>query len=327
MNQKDSNTIRIHFWGASGSIPTCLPVNELEEKITQALFLAKEAHITDYEEANKFVKGLPFFVRGTYYGNSSCVEVILPEGETILLDAGSGLRLAGLDIVKRPGFASSSKTIHLFLSHLHWDHIQGFPFFPPAYIPGATVRIYGFHNDLEASFQVQQQPVNFPVPLNALPARLEFITLQPEEKVRIGSLEVVGRPQNHPGSSYAFQLNAHGKRIVYATDAEYQKEELDHPKPIIDFFQKADLVIFDAQYTLVENIMDKMHWGHSNALIGIEFATEAQVKKIVFTHHEPANNDSFKEAVLSKALDYAQLYLPSNPLEILLAYDGLVIDL
>lgn len=324
---KQPNYIKVHFWGTSGSIPTSLPINELEEKIIQALLLARKTSITGYEEAKQFVSGLPFSVRGTYYGNSSCVELMIPEGEIIFLDAGSGLRQAGLDMLKRPEFRASSKIIHLFLSHLHWDHIQGFPFFTPAYLPEVTIRIYGFHDNLEKSFQDQQQEVHFPVPLNSLPARLEFIPLKPGEGIRIGPLEVQGRLQGHPGNSFAYQMNVQGKRVIYATDAEYQEAELKHPEAILEFFKQADLVIFDAQYTLVENLLDKMNWGHSNALVGIELATEARAKRIAFTHHEPANNDSFKGAVLTKALDYARLYQENNPLEILLAFDGLEIAL
>jgi phosphoribosyl 1,2-cyclic phosphodiesterase len=327
MPSKEKPRIKVRFWGTSGSIPTALPIQELEEKIIQALLLSKDHSLTEYEEARQFVRTLPFLIRGTYYGNSSCVEVLNPDGPIIILDAGSGLRQAGLDIIKRPEFQKGDKTIHLFLSHLHWDHIQGFPFFTPAYFPNVTIRLYGFHPDLEKAFQNQQQDVHFPVPLQFLPARLEFITLQPGEPLRIGSVEVQGRPQNHPGHSFAYQINISGKRFVYASDAEYQKEELDHPKPILDFFHQADLVVFDAQYTLVENILDKMNWGHSNVLVGIELATDAQVKKIAFTHHEPTYNDSFKEAVLNKALEYTQLYRHGNSLEIVLAYDGLELEL
>lgn len=288
--------------------------------------MAGDVSLTDYEEARQFVEGLPFSVRGTYYGNSSCVELLIPDEEIIILDAGSGLRQAGLDIIRRPEFKKTSKTIHLFLSHLHWDHLQGFPFFRPAYLPGVTIRIYGYHEDLQKSFQNQQQDIHFPVSLNSLSAHLEFITLKPKERVRIGPVEIKGRLQNHPGKSFAYQLNVYGKRFVYASDAEYQKEELGNPKPIIDFFKKADLVIFDAQYTLVDSILKKMNWGHSNALVGIELATDAQAKKIALTHHEPTYNDSFRGAILTKALEYARLYQKENPLEILLAYDGLELD-
>jgi len=327
MTSKENFKIRVRFWGTSGSIPTALPIRELEEKIIRALLLSKGRSLTEYEEARLFVQNLPFLIRGTFYGNSSCAELLIPDGPIILLDAGSGLRQAGLDIVKRPEFQKGSKTIHLFLSYLHWDHIQGFPFFTPAYFPDATIRIYGFHQDLEKAFQNQQQAVHFPVTLQSLPAKLEFITLPPGESLRIGSVEVQGRPQNHPGNSFAYRLNVSGKRFVYASDAEYQQEELDHPEAILDFFHQADLVVFDAQYTLVENIIDKMNWGHSNVLVGIELATDAQVKTIAFTHHEPTHNDSFKEAVLNKALQYAQLYRDDNPLKIVLAYDGLELEL
>jgi phosphoribosyl 1,2-cyclic phosphodiesterase len=322
-----SNLIKVHFWGTSGSIPTSLPVAELEEKIIQALLRAQKTDLAGYEEAKEFVRNLPFAIRGTYYGNSSCVEVKIPGTECLLLDAGSGLRQAGLDIIRRPEFRESPKIIHLLLSHLHWDHIQGFPFFAPAYFPDVTIRIYGYHENLERSFQNQQQITNFPVALEAVPARLEFVTLSPGEGLRIGPVDIRVRLQAHPGGSYAYQFNAWGKRVVYATDAEYQKKELEQPEPVHKFFDKADLLIFDAQYTLLENMLDKMNWGHSNALTGIELATEAGVKKVAFTHHEPTYADSFKEEVLRRAMEYVRLYRKGNPLEIMLAYDGLELEL
>lgn len=326
MAPQPSNLIHVHFWGTSGSIPTSLPVQELEEKIIQALLRFPKTALPGYEEAQEFVRSLPFAIRGTYYGNSSCVEVKIPGAEYLLLDAGSGLRQAGLDIIRRPEYRDSSKIIHLFLSHLHWDHIQGFPFFAPAYFPETTIRIYGYHEDLERSFQNQQQIINFPVSLEAVPARLEFVTLAPGENLRLGPVEILGQLQAHPGSSYAYQLNAGGKRLVYATDGEYQEKELEHPETVLDFFARADLLIFDAQYTLLENMLDKMNWGHSNALTGIELATDAGVRKVAFTHHEPTYADSFKEEVLNRAMDYARLYRKDNPLEILLAFDGLEIE-
>ena len=148
-------------------------------------------------------------LRGTAGGNTPCVE-IQAGGETFIIDAGSGLRELGLELMKGP-CGRGEGTLHLFISHPHWDHIQGFPFFNPALVPGNRILIYSMH-DLEKALDWQQNPLNFPAPLSSTPAKLEFIPLQMGQPVSIGPLRVNTILNPHPGDSCSFRFERSTQR-------------------------------------------------------------------------------------------------------------------
>lgn len=309
----------IHFWGVRGSIATPLTNNELKVKIDASLRLGIESGLCAEWQVSEFIKKLPWHVQNTVGGDTSCVEIRAGE-EVIILDSGTGIRALGLEIMRR--YVRKPIEVHIFLSHTHWDHISGFPFFVPAYIPNNRITLYGAYDNLEKLIRHQQDSEYFPVPLDAMSAQINFFTLKKRSSFHIRDIKVENFPLNHPGGCSAYKICYEGKTLVYATDSEYKELSKEGLKPFIEFFKGADLLIFDAQYTLLENV-EKEDWGHSNTFIGIDMAYEAGVKAIAFTHHEPTYSDSKLWDIFENAKRYRDLQLGKYDLKLFLAYEGL----
>jgi len=168
------------FWGVRGSIPTPAGPKEIRQKIIEILrlALAEGVRLENENQLRAYIGGLPPLKRGMIGGNTACVEVRSEAEweEALILDAGSGIRPLGLEMMKG-SFGRGEGTAHLFLSHTHWDHIMGFPFFAPAFVPGNRIRVYGAHENLEERIERQQMPEHFPVPLESMGAEVEFVHL------------------------------------------------------------------------------------------------------------------------------------------------------
>jgi len=249
--------IRLKFWGVRGSIP---------------------------------VPG-PTTVRTG--GNTSCVEVECGNN-TIILDAGTGIRLLGYEFLKK-----RKRVAHIFISHVHWDHIQGFPFFNPAFVEGNTFYLYGGRNvttTLEETLYGQMNYPNFPVLLKDLPSKIVFNDLDEGEVIKIGEGEevVVDNVRlNHPNGVYSYRIRYGGNSLVYATDTEHTTEP---DAKLIEFARNVDLLIYDAQYFPEEYSGkngggSKVGWGHSTMIEGANIAKLAGVKKLVLFHHDPLHTD------------------------------------
>ncbi len=310
--------MKVRFWGTRGSIPSPLKPEEVEDKICQAISLLPDVDVQDMEAVRAYVRELPPLLRGTAGGNTPCVE-IQAGGETFIIDAGSGLRELGLELMKGP-CGQGEGTLHLFISHPHWDHIQGFPFFNPALVPGNRILIYSLH-DLKTVLEEQQRPLNFSVP-----AKLEFIPLQMGQPISIGPVRVNTIRNPHPGDSYSFRFERQHCVLVYASDAEYKELDAASLQPYLDFFRDADALIFDAQYTL-KDAWQKIDWGHSSAMIGADMARAAGVKRLLLFHHDPTYSDPQLEEIRSRVLAYQTQNDTYPTCEVMVAYEGLTLDL
>ncbi len=317
--------MKIYFWGSRGSLPVSLTAKQVRSKIAVAVHEAIHLHLSGADDIERFIdEKLPFSVRGSYGGNTSCVEIRGGE-EFILCDAGTGLRDFGNHVMSSG--QGVKKTYNIFLSHTHWDHIQGFPFFVPAYIPGNRINIYSFHDEIEHVFQCQQLSRTFPVPLEGLQAEKTFIVLEPDREYGIAGFTVKGIKQNHPGDSYGYCFERQGKKIVYATDSEHKEDVWDGGPKVVNFFQNADLLIFDAQYSLFDAAFEKENWGHSSNILGVELSVAAHVSRLCLFHNEPLCDDENLDRFLQDTRDYLKLYSAASSLKIDLAYDGLELDI
>ncbi len=246
--------MKIKFYGTRGSIPICHP---------------------EYME---------------FGGNTTCFKVTQDNGRASIFDAGTGIRNLGKDLI-RDGFHPPE--LFIGFSHFHWDHIQGLPFFDPAYNPENVINILGMVedrgiNDLEDIFKSQMLPEYFPVPLERMGAKFNF--LLPENN----AIELIGTSisfikQNHPGGSYGYRIEENGQCLVICTDIEHGKTVLPE---MVEFCKNADLLVHDAQYTTEELDLHR-GWGHSSYDQAIEVAEKAGVKKLAITHHDPGHDDVF----------------------------------
>jgi phosphoribosyl 1,2-cyclic phosphodiesterase len=315
----------IRFWGTRGSLPAPLNYRAVRAKLRDALLAARGRTFEGPEAAEAFIeRELPFSIGGTYGGNSSCVELVTGGDEFVLCDFGSGAREFGNSILAKYGPARKHH-FNVFMSHLHWDHIMGFPFFTPAFIPGNVIRIYGCHESMREAFVRQQSLPCFPVDFRALGATIEFVQLQPGHTYQIDGLSVRALLQNHGGDSYAYRFEKAGKTVVYSTDCEHKYEVLDESYPFVEFYHGADVLIFDAMYSLADQISVKEDWGHSNNMVAVELAQLAQVKHLVMYHHEPIYDDPMIERILGETRRYDEISRTGKELTITSAYDGLEI--
>jgi phosphoribosyl 1,2-cyclic phosphodiesterase len=255
----------VKFWGTRGSIPT------------------------------------PASWTRVYGGNTPCVEVRFDDA-VFICDAGSGIRELGKDLLTRKPVP---KQLHLFISHTHWDHIQGFPFFAPVYASAMQIRIYGRHVDGNSPYRLlsgQMSQDYFPVSFKELGASIVDDNLENGQK-KIDGVLVRSFPMNHPGGCEAYCFEKDGRKIFYATDVELDiapgdvfpdadnSGPLRHcPEDLIKAVEGADLLIFDAQYDDKE-YGTKKKWGHSSCFSATDLAIQAKVKTLALFHHDPESTD------------------------------------
>ena len=316
--------MKVRFWGSRGSLPTSLTAKQVRSKIAFALQEAVRLRLKSGDVERFIDENLPFSVQGSYGGNTSCVEIGSGD-EFILCDAGSGLRDFGNHVMDSG--CGVRKVYHIFLSHTHWDHIQGFPFFVPAYIPGNSIRIYSFHAEFEQVLRSQQQPLTFPVPLDCMQAEKQFVLLEPDREYEIAGFRVKGIKQNHPGDSYGYSFEKEGRKVVYSTDSEHKEDVWDDDQKVLNFFRGADLLIFDAQYSFWESVYIKENWGHSSNILGVELSVAADVKRLCLFHNEPLCDDESLDKFLENTRNYLKIFSDKSPLKIDLAFDGLELDI
>lgn len=316
----------IRFWGTRGSLPAPLGHHALRAKLRDVLLAARGQAFDGPEAADRFLDTLPFAAAGTYGGNSSCVEIAAGGDEYVLFDLGSGVREFGNRVLQEKGPQRKGR-YNIFLSHVHWDHIMGFPFFVPAYIPGNVIRIHGCHQVMREAFERQQSDPCFPVDFRKLGATIEFVVLEPDRNFEIGGVSVRPILQNHAGDSYGYRLTNGAKTVVYSTDCEHKFQVLDESYPFVSFYRDADLLIFDAMYSLADSISVKEDWGHSSNMVAVELAQLARVKHLVLYHHEPMFDDRTIDTVLAETRRYEEISRDGGTLKITSAYDGLEIAL
>ncbi len=321
----EAGPIGVRFWGTRGSLPTPLDHGGVRAKIRDALAIAQRCGLPDPDGLDDFIdRELPFATRGTFGGNTSCVEIVTGGEEYVVCDLGSGLREFGNRVLAQHGPARKA-CYNFFMSHVHWDHIMGFPFFVPAYIPGNQIRIHGCHKVMREAMLRQQSDPCFPVAFEALGASIEFVVLEPGTEYQIGGLSVRAIKQFHSGDSYGYRFSRGGKTIVYSTDCEHKYQVLDAAYPFVDFYRDADLLIFDAMYSLADTVSVKEDWGHSSNVMAVELAQMARVKRLALFHHEPVYDDAMIEKVRGETVRFEEIsrHGSGHKVEVITAYDGL----
>ncbi len=231
-----------------------------------------------------------------YGGNTPCVEMRVGS-DRLIFDGGTGLRILGQSLLSQMPVEA-----HMFFTHSHWDHIQGFPFFTPAFIKGNRFHIYGTPAPNGATLQHrlhdQMLHPNFPVPLKIMAAELRFNDLEFGEQVEIGEITVENSALNHPGEATGYRVNWRGYSAAYVTDTEHFPDKLD--ENVLRLAHHADVLIYDATYTNEEYnsaASSKVGWGHSTWQEAVKIARAAKVKKLVIFHHDPLHNDDFLDRV------------------------------
>ncbi len=239
-----------------------------------------------------------------YGGNTTCLE-IHHAGTRLIFDAGSGIRPLGTDIVEK-----GPNSIHIFLTHFHWDHIQGFPFFAPLYDPEDTIKVVGPKQkdiDVQNLFAGQMGPIYFPVPFSVVAAAMEFEHLN-HGSYEVGDVVLDVIRVKHPSFVNGYRIKVGGRTICFIPDNELEGDMYDvgsdFDKRLVDFVGDADLLIHDAMYTQDEYTA-RAGWGHSTFTQSLRLAEEAGVKRLRFFHHDPTRSDDELDGIVARLRDGA----------------------
>ena len=251
-----------------------------------------------------------------YGGNTTCIEIRTDNNELIIIDAGTGIFPLSQTLL-----AELPVTANVFITHSHWDHIQGLPFFIPNFIPGNVLRLHGAFDPVtgkgvEQIMAVQLQYSYFPVREAEMKANIEYVTLAPEKSIQIGSATVTPYLMNHPVVDFGYRVEAHGKSVFFTGDheppfniyepgeeayAEYQSFVDEKSESILRAMRGVDVLISDSSYTEQE-YPTKKGWGHGTFNTSIEYAKKAGAKVLFCTHHEPTRSDDALDAVFNQVL-------------------------
>jgi phosphoribosyl 1,2-cyclic phosphodiesterase len=291
--QMSAPVAKLSFWGVRGATPTVDPVT------------------------------------WRYGGNTPCLELVTPDGTQLILDCGTGLRMLG-SRWSRPSAGNFQKT-HIFLTHYHWDHIQGIPFFSPLYAEENEFHFYSFRSkflgrdSLKQVFETQMALPYFPVDLSAMNAKRNFQEVASGETFTIGENKVVARWLNHPQGCLGFRIETPAGIVVYATDNEPGDAKLD--ASLRELAAGADIFINDAQYTPEQLASTRRGWGHSTWLEGVHVARETNAKTLVLFHHDPDSTDRMVDTILRHARDkFDSVFAASEGMVITLGAPGGRVD-
>jgi phosphoribosyl 1,2-cyclic phosphodiesterase len=240
-----------------------------------------------------------------------------------VVDFGTGARALGDSLVPAILGSKGEYLIDVFITHTHWDHIQAIPFFKPLYFPNVCIRFHSPYADLETRLKKQMEKEFFPIEFQATASQKEFHLFQPGEVLDFedGKIQVEVHPLKHPGNSYAYKFRENGKVFIFATDAEFTGEDLEYIRGVSEFFQNAELLILDSQYTLDESFA-KFDWGHTSYTMAVNIGDHWKVKNLALTHHEPSYDDKKIFSIWEDAKEHLKA-LGCKKFNIYLAREGM----
>ncbi len=318
--------MHITFWGSRGSSPVVMNQAGAVQFLGDVVAKAQRLGLSSYDELLQAATGGKLGDPLLFGGHTPCTEVTHGD-RTFFIDMGTGLREAGTK------YLGKQKEFTFFLTHMHWDHLQGLPFFVPIFLKGHKITIYHVHKTAPEHVKILFNGVNFPIKWDQLGADIEFKELTLYKPTVLGDVSVTPFALDHPGGSFGYRFEAAGKSLAVGFDGEYTRvSRLDLGKDL-PFYQNLDLLVFDAQYEL-EELLNKHDWGHSSAPIGIDLALREGIKTLVLIHHDPWAADERLRQSAASAKKYVKMNLkwyeqawttqPEGP-TIITAYDGLTV--
>ena len=295
--------MRIKIWGARGSLPAPLAPADVESRIRSLFSGFFDAGFTTPAQVDSYLRGVPVHQLSGFGGNTPCIE-IKSATQQVIIDGGSGLRALGAEMMNGP-CGKGMGEVHLAFTHFHWDHLIGLPFFAPIFLKGNRIHVYSVQPDLKQVFQTVFKKPYFPVPLEKLGARIEYHQVEPRKPFSIGDVQLTPYLLDHPDPCWGYRVESGGRAYAHCVDTEctrFSEDELGDDRPL---YQNADLMIFDAQYTLKEHI-EKVDWGHASAALGLDLAIREGIKRVIFMHHDPSGGDEKVAEAEAQARHYFQ---------------------
>ncbi|MCL1864942.1 MAG: MBL fold metallo-hydrolase [Spirochaetes bacterium] len=319
--------MQIRFWGTRGSLPAPINNKEYRDRLYRILELSIKNRLNKIEDIDNFITNLPNELQYLCGGDTTCVSVKSNSGKLYIIDCGTGLRRLG-DFLMMGECSAGKGELNIMITHNHWDHIQGLPFFKPIYIAGNILNIYSPYENQQAALENQMASPYFPAKFQDTPSTKNYYLIEYPQKNPLQleeDLFLSIYPLKHPQGCYAYKFVQNNKSFIFATDAEFTGEAIESSGATIDFFTNADILVLDSQYTLDEAFI-KVDWGHTSYTMAVNCASNWNINKLILTHHEPAYSDDILQSNHLLALEHAQL-LSNIHTEILLGREGMIFDL
>jgi phosphoribosyl 1,2-cyclic phosphodiesterase len=313
--------MRVRLWGVRGSLATPMTSTQLRDKARALLAEARPADLVSPKAIEAYLDRTPH--SWTYGGNTSCVEVET-DNQTCILDAGTGLRSLGLQM-KNDG-RDQKHGLHFFFTHFHWDHICGFPYFGPIYIPGRQIDVWSGRSDAQRLLTTQMDDAHFPVKWSMLKSSINCHQLPENEATTVGEATVRILPLIHPDKAYGYRIDQGGRSVCYLTDTEVSKNPNKVAEAYASFVEGADVVIVDAMYGFLD-YHDHINFGHSTIFNFIDFFRDANIGELVIFHHDPMASDPQVTRLFTDAKRYTELVAPGAKWKLSAACEGQQWDL
>jgi phosphoribosyl 1,2-cyclic phosphodiesterase len=319
----------VKFWGTRGSTPRAFTHDDILTLLQRLKASGKAGGKTTLDEILTAHSGKHQDVPLGFGGDTTCVEIGHGK-QSLFVDMGSGLRQAGTDAMD-----TGNKEFHILVTHMHWDHVLGLPFFRPIFEKDFTLHIYHVHNESPEFIKLNFNGINFPVLWGDLGSNIVFHQLKPYRSVDINGMKVEPFRLDHPGDSFGYRIEAKSQAVVIGFDSEYTRLSRAELGKDLKYYQNLDLLIFDGQYTPVE-LEARKGWGHSTPTTGCELALREGIKKLAFTHHDPWADFDKLISMWDEAKAHVKLLMPkfadvwkSQPAgpELVYAYDRLRLNL
>lgn len=322
--------MEVTLWGTRGSIPRTMPDNEFAATLQGAVNLAKSMGISSLDDfalaAREGRLGQPL----SFGGATMCTEVHAGD-QSVFIDAGSGIREPGTLALQR-----GIKEFHILLTHMHWDHLIGLPFFLPVHTEGAKIHIHHIHKNAPEYVRIKFNGINFPLKWDQLKGSITFHQRKVYEKFKIGPMTATAFAMDHPGGSFGYRIDQGGHSVTVAVDGEFKRRTRKDLGKDLPFFQGLDLLVFDSQYDRVE-LESRFDWGHCTPTVGTELALREGIRAVAFVHHDPWAAPHKLHSMHQEAVEFMNATAPQyvdvwkdrgapGP-RLIMGYDGLVLNL
>ena len=317
--------MRIKFWGVRGSIPHSLDSAGWAQHFEKVMRDFFQKGYSKAEEIQSYIRSKPVTELGGYGTATTCVQVESESRQSIIVDGGSGIKSLSDEIIKQ-GSLKEGLEIHILLTHYHFDHIMGLPFFIPHFTAGCKIHYYSVQTDTENVVKSLFQKPTFPVSYASLSATIQFHQLEPYKENKVNGFTVIPYKTDHPDLCYGFKISDGKKTYAHAVDNEANRMNKADLAADAGLYESVDLVYFDAQYD-EDTFADKKGWGHGTSHRGFEICANFNIQQILFAHHDPAFSieDSIEQQKKTE-LNFAKKYSHLN-IRWRYAYDGLEVIL
>ncbi len=327
-----SMSMKLKFWGVRGSLPSAPTPEQLTIDFENLIRQFFKSGYKDATEIKEFIGQHTIPQIGGFGTATTCVELKSNKVQ-LIIDGGTGLRHLSDELMKGPA-GKGKADIHILMTHFHWDHMLGIPFFAPHFIKGNNIHYYAVQDELEQMVRIKFTKPMFPVSFEMLQAKIHFHKLEPRKTFKIEDLSITPYQLDHPDPCWGFRIENGGKAYAHCVDTEGTRTSAEALGLDLPLYQNANLMFFDAQYTLPE-LAEKANWGHSAAQLGLDIAFRENIGNVIFAHHDPGADTKQIMNLKTQTHEYYDWKMKTSsanniilsPVKWRYAYEGLIVDM